>query len=244
MKASISFGLKTLVILGASVALGLSFNANRENGLPLDGTPGPVLTVAAADTVSVDETATLLASGGAVVLDARDADIYAAGHIAGALSMPLYSMDEVLPDVRARLEHKTIITYCDGEYCELSHDLADQLRARGFAPVVVLVNGWTAWQNAGLATETSVAAQPEQQPAGDVTAPEENTPAAEPAMQDNASGQTAPEEHLEDTTAPLVNTTEDHPAASDLPMVSEPEQTLPNATDQAVDNASTHKEQP
>jgi 3-mercaptopyruvate sulfurtransferase SseA len=47
----------------------------------------------------------------------------------------------------------TIITYCDGESCELSHELALFLKEMGFANVRVLVNGWTVWQQAGLPTE-------------------------------------------------------------------------------------------
>ena len=38
-----------------------------------------------------------------------------------------------------------IITYCDGETCNLSHDLALFLTEMGFQDVKVLVNGWTVW---------------------------------------------------------------------------------------------------
>ena len=56
-------------------------------------------------------------------------------------------------DIAAQLDEKdTIITYCDGENCELSHDLAMYLKDMGFTNVRVLVNGWTVWQNAGLPT--------------------------------------------------------------------------------------------
>ena len=42
---------------------------------------------------------------------------------------------------------------CDGETCELSHDLALFLRDAGFVNTRVLVNGWTLWQQAGLPME-------------------------------------------------------------------------------------------
>ena len=38
-----------------------------------------------------------------------------------------------------------LVTYCDGEACELSRDLADQLKAHGLKDVLVLKNGWTLW---------------------------------------------------------------------------------------------------
>jgi len=46
-----------------------------------------------------------------------------------------------------------IITYCDGETCNLSHDLALFLKDMGFAHVNVLVNGWTLWIEKGLPTQ-------------------------------------------------------------------------------------------
>ncbi|MEJ2658258.1 MAG: rhodanese-like domain-containing protein, partial [Desulfobacterales bacterium] len=47
----------------------------------------------------------------------------------------------------------TIITYCDGETCELSHHLANFLIDAGFNNVRILVNGWTKWKNADLPIE-------------------------------------------------------------------------------------------
>ena len=43
-----------------------------------------------------------------------------------------------------------IIAYCDGEHCDLSHELALFLKEMGFENARVLVNGWTVWQQAGL----------------------------------------------------------------------------------------------
>ena len=43
-----------------------------------------------------------------------------------------------------------IITFCDGQSCRLSHELALFLREMGYENVRVLVNGWTLWQQAGL----------------------------------------------------------------------------------------------
>lgn len=47
-----------------------------------------------------------------------------------------------------------IVTYCDGETCELSHDLALFLRDAGFTNTRVLANGWTVWQQIGLPIES------------------------------------------------------------------------------------------
>jgi len=54
-----------------------------------------------------------------------------------------------------------IITYCDGEICELSHNLAIFLRDMGFRNVRILVNGWALWKEEGLpiASGSSTAGQ-------------------------------------------------------------------------------------
>jgi len=47
----------------------------------------------------------------------------------------------------------TIITYCDGETCNLSHNLALFLLDMGFSNVRVLINGWTVWLEGNLPVE-------------------------------------------------------------------------------------------
>lgn len=87
-------------------------------------------------------------------LDARSQPQYADGHISGALNLPWQDVAKAFTDIAVQLDEKDlIITYCDGEGCELSHDLAMYLQDMGFANVRVLVNGWTVWQNGGLPTE-------------------------------------------------------------------------------------------
>ena len=50
-------------------------------------------------------------------------------------------------------ENAWIVTYCDGETCSLSEDLAKGLIAMGYQNVRVLPNGLTRWMEAGLPVE-------------------------------------------------------------------------------------------
>jgi rhodanese-related sulfurtransferase/DNA-binding transcriptional ArsR family regulator len=61
------------------------------------------------------------------VLDVRPHEEYAAGHIPGAISIPL---DE-LADRLSELPDGHIIAYCRGAYCVLAHDAVRLLTARG-----------------------------------------------------------------------------------------------------------------
>jgi rhodanese-related sulfurtransferase len=47
-----------------------------------------------------------------------------------------------------------IITYCDGEGCALSNEMALFLKETGFENVRLLANGYTLWQQADLSMQT------------------------------------------------------------------------------------------
>ncbi len=90
----------------------------------------------------------------AVFFDARSREEYESGHISGARSLPWHDVDQQFIEATEDISLDTaIITYCDGETCNLSHDLAMFLKAMGFSNVRVLVNGWTVWQESRLPVE-------------------------------------------------------------------------------------------
>jgi rhodanese-related sulfurtransferase len=68
-------------------------------------------------------------SGEVTVLDVRPTEEYLAGHIPGALSVPLSQLDRQLAHLPRDRE---IVAYCRGPYCVLAIDAVERLRARGF----------------------------------------------------------------------------------------------------------------
>ena len=105
--------------------------------------------------ISLDDANTLHQSKGAVFMDARPLDEYTKGHIQGAISLPWHDAEQRVMDVTADMANDAvIITYCDGDTCDLSKELALFLENLGFTNVRVLVNGWTVWQQAGLPVDT------------------------------------------------------------------------------------------
>ena len=90
------------------------------------------------------------AAGAALFLDARSAQEYAEGHIAGALNLPF---DDVFktPALAKAVDPKgrVIITYCGGGDCDLSRSLAFALIDAGFRKVLVFTGGIPAWTSAG-----------------------------------------------------------------------------------------------
>lgn len=74
----------------------------------------------------------LVREGAVTVLDVRPAEEYKAGHIAGAISIPLKELQLRLSDLPRDQE---IVAYCRGPYCVLSVQAVEMLRAKGFKAV-------------------------------------------------------------------------------------------------------------
>jgi rhodanese-related sulfurtransferase/DNA-binding transcriptional ArsR family regulator len=65
-----------------------------------------------------DELLAASTTGDIVVVDVRPADEYAAGHLPGAVSIPLDELASRLAEIPADVE---VVAYCRGRYCVLSH---------------------------------------------------------------------------------------------------------------------------
>lgn len=74
----------------------------------------------------------LVREGAVTVLDVRPVEEYNAGHIPGALSLPLKELQLRLLDLPRDQE---IVAYCRGPYCVLSIQAVEILRAKGFQAV-------------------------------------------------------------------------------------------------------------
>jgi rhodanese-related sulfurtransferase len=98
------------------------------------------------DPVSREELLERVGRGDVVILDVRPEDEFEAGHIAGAVSVPLDSLEERLDDLPADAE---IVAYCRGPFCVLATRALEVLRARGLR-ARRLEDGFPAWQLAGL----------------------------------------------------------------------------------------------
>jgi rhodanese-related sulfurtransferase/predicted transcriptional regulator len=82
-----------------------------------------------------------------VVLDVRPAAEYAAGHLPGAVSVPVGELRRRLAELPADRE---IVAYCRGPYCAFAHEAVAMLREEGFS-ARRLEDGLPEWRAAGLA---------------------------------------------------------------------------------------------
>jgi rhodanese-related sulfurtransferase len=82
-----------------------------------------------------------------VVLDVRPASEHAAGHIPGAVSIPVRELRRRLAELPPDQE---IVAYCRGPFCAFAHEAVALLREEGFL-ARRLEDGWPEWEAEGLA---------------------------------------------------------------------------------------------
>jgi rhodanese-related sulfurtransferase/DNA-binding transcriptional ArsR family regulator len=104
---------------------------------------------AAQEAVSRAELVARVRSGEAVVVDLRPADEFEAGHIAGALSIPLPELEARLAELPDDVE---IVAYCRGPYCAMSPQAVAVLERAG-RRARRLEDGYPEWRLAGLPIE-------------------------------------------------------------------------------------------
>lgn len=91
----------------------------------------------------------------AIIIDARGTSEYADGHIPGALNIPYESFfDEHYKDLEEDVPmDATVVCYCRSVTCDLSENLAQELRLMGYEKVLCYRGGWDDWSEAGFPAE-------------------------------------------------------------------------------------------
>ena len=82
------------------------------------------------------------------VLDVRPPEEFAAGHVPGAINIPIGELQKRLAELPKRRE---VVAYCRGPYCLMSYDAVHLLRGRGLK-ARRLQDGLPEWRLAGLPT--------------------------------------------------------------------------------------------
>ncbi len=89
-----------------------------------------------------------------VIVDARTSEVYARGHVPGAVNLPHRSIDGRTTSAFAK--DVPIVTYCDGIQCNASTKAAAKLAALGFL-VKEMIGGLDGWIRDGYDVETGAA---------------------------------------------------------------------------------------
>jgi rhodanese-related sulfurtransferase/DNA-binding transcriptional ArsR family regulator len=100
--------------------------------------------------IGPDELRQRLQEGDVMVLDVRPTDEYRAGHIPGAVSMPLDELERRLAEIP---RDRSVVAYCRGPYCMFAVSAVESLRRHGFEARRLEI-GVPEWRLAGHAVES------------------------------------------------------------------------------------------
>ncbi len=88
--------------------------------------------------------------GSITVLDVRPPEEFSAGHLPGAVNVPIADLEKRLRELDSKQE---IVAYCRGPYCVLAFEAVARLRKQGLK-ARRLEEGFPEWKSAGLPVET------------------------------------------------------------------------------------------
>jgi rhodanese-related sulfurtransferase len=99
----------------------------------------------AVDRMTIVVFAVLQAKRSALVIDVRNPDSFTAGHIPGAINVPVDAVSTRVRDIVSRAKGRPVVTYCSCINEHTSAIAAQTLSAAGVARVSALVGGYPAW---------------------------------------------------------------------------------------------------
>ncbi|WP_028491410.1 metalloregulator ArsR/SmtB family transcription factor [Thioalkalivibrio sp. ALE19] len=99
--------------------------------------------------IPAEDLAERIRTGDAVLVDVRPPEEFAAGHLVGAVNVPLPDLDAFLDELPPDRE---VVTYCRGPYCVLAYDAVERMREAG-VQARRLEGGYPEWAAAGLPVE-------------------------------------------------------------------------------------------
>ena len=126
------------VLLAAFISV-VAINGAAAQGSVYQGTLGETNQKTAE--VNTEEVRRILAEGSGIVLDSRPRSQYAAGHIAGAKNVappagaPAAEYVTAVESLVQADKSRPLVLYCNGQYCQASRTLGEQLLVAGFTNV-------------------------------------------------------------------------------------------------------------
>ncbi len=162
-------GKQALIIVVLATVLGLTVNLFSPAKIPYVGayrsisdSGDPVVPPAAMPGdppfIGVDVAQLEYNAGNVLFVDAREPEEFECGTIAGAINVPF----DYLPDDNLEQffdstlnvpKDYPIITFCSGEECDLSLQLARNLQAFGYTNISIFFGGWRQWKKLNLPIE-------------------------------------------------------------------------------------------
>ena len=144
--------LEAVILLVASVGMALAIHMNKAAGFLRN--PAATSYVAAANVAkffpkfSLDEARRFQSRAEGVLIDARFRESYAAGHIEGAINVPIDATSAERHQILADLSRETpVLVYCQSLPCEFDEHVATLMARDGFRTISIYPGGWEEWSD-------------------------------------------------------------------------------------------------
>jgi len=133
--------------------LGLLVNGLSPRGLPLLGSV-PAREIEGVGRIGISEAWDLYQGKRAVFVDARSEEEYRSGHIPGSVLLDQDGFETAVSAFRALVPLDTVlVTYCSGEECGSSSEVALLLKEAGYGRLRLFSGGWEEWVRRGYPVE-------------------------------------------------------------------------------------------
>lgn len=144
-----------LILLAGSSLAAFGMWFQQEDRLPLNYAWGDHVEQTAQAkgmaTATLEEAKIIVDSFSHIVLDARKTSDFEAGHLPGAMSLPLTEFDAAFSGIAPLLTpEQPVMVYCSGKECDESIKLGETLIAAGYTNITLFAGGMIAWQEAGF----------------------------------------------------------------------------------------------
>jgi len=140
---------EALLILLLGAGAGLARNALRADPLPYDLPGSTLLTESGARVVFLAEALVRYQAAETIFVDARSRDGFLAGHIDGALCVPLEEAELLLDELDLWSGGQPLLVYDATANLLRADELAHQLRKHLTSEILILAGGFEGWQQRG-----------------------------------------------------------------------------------------------
>ncbi|MFH0959812.1 MAG: rhodanese-like domain-containing protein [Pseudomonadota bacterium] len=150
------------IVLGAALIasvcliIGLGSNLVRSKPIPWFYAHASEVTISGQRIpfVTIEEAHKWVNDPRAVFIDTREEKDFMLGHVPGALFLSPEEKENRFPIVEPFITHDTkLILYCYGPECDMAEKISAFLIDFGYSNIVIMKEGYIAWEKKGLATE-------------------------------------------------------------------------------------------
>ncbi len=150
------------IVVLVSIGFGMIANTVSSRGIPLMGPVPQPPNTEGVKRIALEEAYRLFRERRSVFVDARSEEEFRAGHIPGAHFLNHDNFEESVSTFRDLIPSDTVlVTYCSGEGCGSSREVAELLHEEGFSDIRLFSGGWDRWKQKGYPEEPGRAPSPE-----------------------------------------------------------------------------------